>query len=92
MIATIEPRHYHLIGIGGTAMASLAGLLRAAGHRVTGSDAEVYPPMSTQLQEMGIEYASRQCEQLIQFGVAGVHFYSLNKSYSVQAICKNLGL
>lgn len=42
--------------------------------------------------EMGIEYASRQCEQLIQFGVAGVHFYSLNKSYSVQAICKNLGL
>ncbi|HEX9786666.1 MAG TPA: methylenetetrahydrofolate reductase [NAD(P)H] [Candidatus Binatia bacterium] len=42
--------------------------------------------------EMGIEYASRQCEELIQFGVPGVHFYSLNKSYSVQAICKNLGL
>jgi methylenetetrahydrofolate reductase (NADH) len=42
--------------------------------------------------EMGIEYASRQCEELISFGVAGLHFYSLNKSYSVQAICKNLGL
>jgi methylenetetrahydrofolate reductase (NADPH) len=42
--------------------------------------------------KMGIEYASRQCEELIQFGVAGLHFYSLNKSYSVQAICKNLGL
>ena len=42
--------------------------------------------------EMGIEYASRQCEELIKFGVAGMHFYSLNKSYSVQAICKNLGL
>jgi len=42
--------------------------------------------------EMGIEYASRQCEQLITFGVPGVHFYSLNKAYSVQAICKNLGL
>ena len=42
--------------------------------------------------EMGIEYASRQCEELINFGVAGLHFYSLNKSYSVQAICKNLGL
>jgi methylenetetrahydrofolate reductase (NADPH) len=41
--------------------------------------------------EMGIEYASRQCEQLITFGVPGVHFYSLNKAYSVQAICKNLG-
>ena len=42
--------------------------------------------------EMGIEYASRQCEELIAFGVAGLHFYSLNKSYSVQAICNNLGL
>jgi UDP-N-acetylmuramate: L-alanyl-gamma-D-glutamyl-meso-diaminopimelate ligase len=50
-------RHFHLIGIGGTAMGSLAGLLRAAGHRVTGSDESVYPPMSTQLQEQGIEYA-----------------------------------
>jgi methylenetetrahydrofolate reductase (NADPH) len=42
--------------------------------------------------EMGIVYATRQCEGLIEFGVAGLHFYSLNKSYSVQAICKNLGL
>ncbi|HEX7240306.1 MAG TPA: UDP-N-acetylmuramate:L-alanyl-gamma-D-glutamyl-meso-diaminopimelate ligase [Longimicrobiaceae bacterium] len=50
------PRHYHLIGIGGTAMGSLAGLLKAAGHTVTGSDENVYPPMSTQLQELGIPY------------------------------------
>lgn len=57
MIATPTPLHYHLIGIGGTAMASLAGLLRAAGHRVTGSDADVYPPMSTQLRDLGIDYA-----------------------------------
>ena len=49
-------RHYHLIGIGGTAMASLAGLLRQAGHRVTGSDENVYPPMSHQLREQGIAY------------------------------------
>jgi methylenetetrahydrofolate reductase (NADH) len=42
--------------------------------------------------EMGIEYATRQCEELVKSGVAGLHFYSLNKSYSVQAICKNLGL
>jgi UDP-N-acetylmuramate: L-alanyl-gamma-D-glutamyl-meso-diaminopimelate ligase len=48
--------HYHLIGIGGTAMASLAGLLKAAGHTVTGSDENVYPPMSTGLQQMGISY------------------------------------
>ncbi len=42
--------------------------------------------------EMGIEYATGQCEELIKFGVAGLHFYSLNRSYSVQTICKNLGL
>ncbi|PYO50714.1 MAG: UDP-N-acetylmuramate:L-alanyl-gamma-D-glutamyl-meso-diaminopimelate ligase [Gemmatimonadetes bacterium] len=54
---TKKPLHYHLIGIGGTAMASLAGLLKAAGHTVTGSDENVYPPMSTGLQEMGIAYS-----------------------------------
>jgi UDP-N-acetylmuramate: L-alanyl-gamma-D-glutamyl-meso-diaminopimelate ligase len=49
--------HYHLIGIAGTAMGSLAGLLQQAGHRVTGSDEGVYPPMSTLLDGLGIEYA-----------------------------------
>ena len=48
---------YHLIGIAGTAMGSLAGLLRAKGYEVTGSDQGVYPPMSTQLDELGIRYA-----------------------------------
>jgi UDP-N-acetylmuramate: L-alanyl-gamma-D-glutamyl-meso-diaminopimelate ligase len=52
------PLHYHLIGIGGTAMASLAGLLKAAGHRVTGSDENVYPPMSTSLDAMGVSYSN----------------------------------
>jgi methylenetetrahydrofolate reductase (NADPH) len=42
--------------------------------------------------EMGIEYASRQCEELRRFNVPGFHFYSLNKSFSVMAVCKNLGL
>src|SRR4051812_10512135 len=51
-----KPLHYHLIGIGGTAMASLAGLLKAAGHTVTGSDENVYPPMSTELRSMRISY------------------------------------
>jgi len=46
--------HYHLIGICGTAMASLAGMLQARGHLVTGSDQNVYPPMSTLLQSLGI--------------------------------------
>src|SRR3982750_4404531 len=47
--------HYHLIGICGTAMASLAGMLQVRGHKVTGSDQNVYPPMSTQLADLGIE-------------------------------------
>ncbi|HEV2706202.1 MAG TPA: UDP-N-acetylmuramate:L-alanyl-gamma-D-glutamyl-meso-diaminopimelate ligase [Pyrinomonadaceae bacterium] len=49
--------HYHLIGICGTAMGSLAGMLQARGHRVTGSDENVYPPMSTMLASLGIEVA-----------------------------------
>jgi UDP-N-acetylmuramate: L-alanyl-gamma-D-glutamyl-meso-diaminopimelate ligase len=47
--------HYHLIGICGTAMASLAGMLQTRGHRVTGSDENVYPPMSTMLESIGIQ-------------------------------------
>jgi UDP-N-acetylmuramate: L-alanyl-gamma-D-glutamyl-meso-diaminopimelate ligase len=49
-----ELLHYHLIGICGTAMASLAGMLQARGHQVTGSDENVYPPMSTMLEGLGI--------------------------------------
>src|ERR1044072_2408573 len=48
--------HYHLIGICGTAMASLAGMLQARGHLVTGSDQNVYPPMSTMLQDLGSSF------------------------------------
>ena len=47
--------HYHIIGICGTAMASLAGMLQSRGHKVTGSDQNVYPPMSMQLEALGIE-------------------------------------
>jgi len=42
--------------------------------------------------QMGIDYASRQCEELMRFKVPGFHFYSLNKARSVTAICENLGL
>ena len=47
--------HLHILGICGTFMGGLALIARAAGHRVTGCDAGVYPPMSTQLEEQGIE-------------------------------------
>jgi len=47
--------HIHILGICGTFMGSLAQLAVAQGHRVTGSDQNVYPPMSTQLENAGIE-------------------------------------
>ena len=50
----MTPKHIHLIGICGTAMASLAGMLKQLGHRVTGSDAASYPPMSDFLASLGI--------------------------------------
>ncbi|MBZ5680105.1 MAG: UDP-N-acetylmuramate:L-alanyl-gamma-D-glutamyl-meso-diaminopimelate ligase [Acidobacteriia bacterium] len=52
-----EKKHIHLIGICGTAMASLAGMLKQRGFRVTGSDAAAYPPMSDFLRELGIPVA-----------------------------------
>lgn len=47
--------HIHILGICGTFMGGIAQLARAAGHRVTGCDANVYPPMSDQLASAGIE-------------------------------------
>ncbi|MEW8066249.1 MAG: UDP-N-acetylmuramate:L-alanyl-gamma-D-glutamyl-meso-diaminopimelate ligase [Candidatus Thiodiazotropha endolucinida] len=47
--------HIHILGICGTFMGGIALLARALGHRVSGSDANVYPPMSTQLEQAGID-------------------------------------
>jgi len=47
--------HVHILGICGTFMGGIAALARATGHKVTGSDRNVYPPMSTQLEALGIE-------------------------------------
>ncbi|WP_153101390.1 UDP-N-acetylmuramate:L-alanyl-gamma-D-glutamyl-meso-diaminopimelate ligase [Paraburkholderia hayleyella] len=58
--------HIHILGICGTFMGGLAVLARGAGHTVTGCDAEVYPPMSTQLEAQGIRliegYGAEQLE------------------------------
>ena len=58
------PAHLHILGICGTFMGGLAAIAKAAGHRVTGCDANVYPPMSDQLAALGVEliegYDSRQ--------------------------------
>ena len=53
-VDSIYPMHIHILGICGTFMGGLAVLAKQAGHTVTGCDANVYPPMSTQLREQGI--------------------------------------
>ncbi len=52
------PRRFHFIGICGTAMGSVAAAMRERGYEVTGSDENVYPPMSTFLAERGVQVAS----------------------------------
>ena len=51
-----DGKHVHVIGIGGSAMAPLAGMLRESGYRVTGSDAGVYIPASTLIESLGISF------------------------------------
>ena len=59
----MKAKHIHLIGICGTAMASLAGMLKARGLHVTGSDAAAYPPMSDFLAGIGIQVAQPYAEE-----------------------------
>ena len=58
--------HLHILGICGTFMGGIALLARALGHRVTGSDANVYPPMSTQLTTAGIDLMSGYAAEHLQ--------------------------
>jgi methylenetetrahydrofolate reductase (NADPH) len=58
--------------------------LRAKLEQLTGNDEAA--------AEFGIEYATRQCEELLRAGVPGLHFYTLNKSHSTVKVLKNLGL
>jgi UDP-N-acetylmuramate: L-alanyl-gamma-D-glutamyl-meso-diaminopimelate ligase len=51
-----ESTHVHILGIAGTFMGGLAAIAKAAGFRVTGADLNVYPPMSTQLEALGIQF------------------------------------
>jgi UDP-N-acetylmuramate: L-alanyl-gamma-D-glutamyl-meso-diaminopimelate ligase len=53
-----EAKHYHFIGICGTAMGAVAAAMKERGFKITGSDASVYPPMSTFLETRGIELSS----------------------------------
>ncbi len=55
IFVTTDPMHIHILGICGTFMGGIAVIAKQAGHRVTGCDSNVYPPMSTQLEAQGIE-------------------------------------
>ena len=61
--------HLHILGICGTFMGGLAAIAVEAGHKVTGCDANVYPPMSTQLAALGIAltegYGAEQLDTLL---------------------------
>jgi len=61
-----DQQHIHMIGICGTAMASLAGMLKQRGFKVTGSDAAAYPPMSEFLAALGIPVAQPYSEKSLQ--------------------------
>jgi UDP-N-acetylmuramate: L-alanyl-gamma-D-glutamyl-meso-diaminopimelate ligase len=63
---TTRPQHVHLIGICGSAMASLAGMLQLRGWRVSGSDKAAYPPMSDLLQQLGIPIAQPFSEKNLE--------------------------
>src|SRR6476469_9116277 len=62
----MKTKHIHLIGICGTAMASLAGMLAERGFQVTGSDAAAYPPMSDFLKSLGIPVSQPLAAQNLQ--------------------------
>ncbi len=62
----MKQKHIHLIGVCGTAMASLAGMLKQRGHRVTGSDVAAYPPMSDFLASLGIPVAQPFSEKNLE--------------------------
>src|SRR3990170_4075689 len=70
VLSDIEPdsvKRVHLAGVAGTGIGAFAGMLKAAGYHVTGSDENVYPPMSDMLREWGIEvftpYAPENLDQ-----------------------------
>jgi UDP-N-acetylmuramate: L-alanyl-gamma-D-glutamyl-meso-diaminopimelate ligase len=58
--------HIHILGVCGTFMGGIAAIAQQAGHKVTGCDANVYPPMSTQLQAQGIELIEGWDPQLVE--------------------------
>ena len=85
--------HVHILGIGGTFMGGVAAIAKSAGHRVTGSDRNMYPPMSTQLEALGVEvvrgYDASQLDQRPDVVVVG---NALSRGVPVVEAMLDLGL
>ncbi|MBP6217360.1 MAG: hypothetical protein KA436_02095 [Oligoflexales bacterium] len=82
----------YFVGIGGTGMAAVAGLLQEAGFHVLGSDAKMYPPMSTMLEDLGISVLSPYSEENIAKNPASVYVIanSLSRSHpEIEYILRN---
>ena len=76
----------HLIGVGGTGMGALAGLLVEAGHEVRGSDGPLYPPMSTLLAELGIEVLQGHRPENLDWGPERVVVGNICRVDHVEAV------
>jgi UDP-N-acetylmuramate: L-alanyl-gamma-D-glutamyl-meso-diaminopimelate ligase len=74
--------HLHILGICGTFMGGLAALARSAGHTVTGCDANVYPPMSTQLASLGIELTEGYAAAQLETVAAGADIFVVGNAIS----------
>ena len=85
--------HIHLMGICGTAMASLAGLLKDRGFHVSGSDLNPYPPMSTQIESLGIQisrpYKKENLHPKPDFVIVG-NVISANNEEAQEMVALNL--
>lgn len=93
-ISDLKPgAHIHLLGICGTAMASLAGLLKNKGFKVTGSDQNPYPPMSTQIEKLGIQimkgYSAKNLDTTPDFAIVG-NVISASNEEAQEVLKKNI--
>ena len=86
--------HIHILGICGTFMGGIAVLAKQAGHKVTGCDANVYPPMSTQLEAQGIEliegFSPEQTKLNPDIYVIGNGGSAANASHFAQDLAKGI--
>src|SRR5207244_12014597 len=83
-----EIKRVYLIGIGGTAMASLAGMLQQRGYEVGGSDEHVYPPMSTFLESLHIpvlEGYTREHLETFRPDLVGMGYVATRKNSEAEA-------